>query len=202
MVYSSICVQVNQNVKRQPFSDLPVIEHQCGLVIMIPAWRLDMSLSLNRLPQQTVMVFELFYVNWKELLSKINRNVHNNSYISLLCTFSFHLWAAKKMKSLKKQNSIVQMPFCLMENLILTTFRKWRKILHCSWSNQPFLFSGYSCNFHEQDCITCFICIPFKLRQRKIEISCMDLLICLLEPLKVKVKHYLPADIKRLCIKS
>lgn len=80
------------------------------------------------------------------------------------------------------------MPFCLMENLILTTFRKWRKILHCSWSNQSFLFSGYSCNFHEQDCITCFICIPFKLRQRKIEISCMDLLICLLENLVLKVK--------------
>lgn len=73
------------------------------------------------------MVFELFYVNWKELLSKINRNVHNNSYISLLCTFSFHLWAAKKMKSLKKQNSIVQMPFCLMENLILTTLENGEK---------------------------------------------------------------------------
>jgi len=52
MAYGAICVYVNQRVERHPFwqiSHRPVIEHS-WLVIMIPAWRLDMSLSLNRLP--------------------------------------------------------------------------------------------------------------------------------------------------------
>ena len=48
------------------------------------------------------MLFELFHVNWKEMLSKIDYNVNNNSDRSLLRTFSFHLWAPKKIKSLKK----------------------------------------------------------------------------------------------------
>ena len=105
MAYGFICVNINQHVKRQLFrqiSDRPVIEHKCGLVIMTPAWRLDILMSLNHLPEQTVLLFELFYVNWKELLSKIDYNVSNNSYGSLLCTFSFHLWASKKIKSLKQ----------------------------------------------------------------------------------------------------
>ena len=174
MAYGSICVQVNQHVKRQLFwqiSDHPVIEHQ-WLVIMISAWRLDMSLSLNRHSQQTAMLFELFYVNWKKMLSKIDYNVNNNSDRSLLRTFSFHLRAPKKIKSLKKQNSIVQMSFCLMANFILRTHKKWRKILHCSWNNQWLLVSGYSFNlsFPWSDCITFFISISFTLRQRKIAI--------------------------------